>query len=63
MALALAASILALLLGGYLLIRRHGRLAAAGEQAKAALDVAGRVQDVPQPLPGETEDALRRGKF
>ncbi len=45
------------------LIRRAGKKAAEGEQAKAALEVERRVKDVPQPLPGETEKSLRDGEF
>jgi hypothetical protein len=61
--LGLAGVLVVILGGGVWLIRRAGKKAAEGEQAKAALDTSKRIQDVPQPLPGETEDALRKGRF
>lgn len=62
-ALALALALVAVLGGGVLLIRRAGKRAAEGEQAKEGLKVERRLKDVPQPLPGQTEDALRKGEF
>lgn len=61
--LGLAALVLVLLGAGVWLVRRAGQKAAEGEAAKDALEVAKRITDVPQPLPGEAEDALRKGRF
>jgi hypothetical protein len=42
---------------------KKGENSAEGKQAKADLKVVKRQAEVPQPLPGETEEALRKGKF
>lgn len=61
--LGLALALILVLGGGVWLVRRAGQKAAEGEAAKDALDIAKRITDVPQPLPGEAEDALRKGRF
>lgn len=61
--LGLGVLLLVLLGAGLWLVRRAGQKAAEGEAAKDALDMARRITDVPQPLPGEAEDALRKGRF
>ena len=61
--LGLALAIILALGFGYWMIRRHGRQAAEGDQAKAGLDLTRRQAEVRQPLPGESEDALRKGEF
>jgi len=61
--LGLALALMLVLGGAYLLIRKHGKQAAEGEQAKEGLKVSKRVQDVDQPLPGDLEKRLKDGTF
>lgn len=47
----------------YFVIRRNIRKSLEADQAKAGLDIAKKQNEVAQPLPRETEDALRKGDF